>query len=68
MRITRDYGLTSSRLEHDLLVRLNRDIIVAHRNAIEKSSDDERVNRHKKHKTDQRRKYTHLWKENLNNE
>ena len=32
MRITRDYGLTSSRLEHDLLVRLNRDIIVAHRN------------------------------------
>lgn len=68
MRITRDYGLTSSKLEHDLLARLNRDIIVAHRNAIEKSSDDERVNRHKMHKTDQRRKYTHVWKENLNNE
>lgn len=66
MRITRDYGLTSSKLEHDLLVRLNRDIIVAHRNAIEKSSDNERVNGHKKHKTAQRRKYTHLWKRGLN--
>ena len=44
MRITRDYGLTSSKLEHDLLVRLNRDIIVAHMKAIEKSSDNERVN------------------------
>jgi hypothetical protein len=43
MRITRDCGLTSSKLEHDLLVRLNRDIIVAHRNAIEEISDDERV-------------------------
>lgn len=36
MRITRDYGLTSSKLEHDLLARLNRDIIVAHRKAMEK--------------------------------
>lgn len=26
MRITRDYGLTSSKLEHDLLARLDRDI------------------------------------------
>ncbi len=43
MRITRDFGITSSRLEHDLLVRLNRDIIVAHRKAMVKSSDDERV-------------------------
>lgn len=24
MRITRDYGLTSSKLEHDLLARLNK--------------------------------------------
>lgn len=37
MRITRDYGLTSSKLEHDLLARLNRDIIVAHRKAMEKT-------------------------------
>lgn len=43
MRVTRDYGLISSKLEHDLLVRLNRDIIVAHVKAIEKSSDNERV-------------------------
>lgn len=41
MRITRDYGLTSSKLEHDLLERLNRDIIVAHRRAVEKSLDDD---------------------------
>ena len=68
MRVTRDYGLISSKLEHDLLVRLNRDIIVAHMKAIEKSSDNERVNRRGKNKTDQRRKYTHVWKENLNNE
>ena len=68
MRSTRDFGITSSRLEHDLLVRLNRDIIVVHRKAMVKSSDDERVNRHKEHKTAQRRKYTHVWKENLNNE
>lgn len=67
MRITRDFGITSSRLEHDLLVRLNRDIIVAHRNAIENISDDKR-NRHKGYKTAQRRKYTHVWKENLNND
>lgn len=44
MRVTRDYGLISSKLEHDLLVRLNRDIIVAHMKVIEKSSDNERVN------------------------
>lgn len=66
MRITRDYGLTSSKLEHDLLVRLNRDIIVDHREAMVKSSDDERVNRHKGYKTAQRRKYTHVWKRGLN--
>ena len=68
MRITRDYGLTSSKLEHDLLARLNRDIIVAHRKAMEKSPDDERVNRHKRAKSSERRRYTHVWKENLNNE
>lgn len=51
MRVTRDYGLISSKLEHDLLVRLNRDIIVAHMKAIEKSSDNERVNRRGKNKT-----------------
>lgn len=33
MRVTRDYGLISSKLEHDLLVRLNRDSIVAHMKA-----------------------------------
>lgn len=26
MRITRDYGLTSSKLEHDLLARLDGDL------------------------------------------
>lgn len=66
MRVTRDYGLISSKLEHDLLVRLNRDIIVAHMKAIEKSSDNERVNRRGKYKTVHRRKYTHLWKRGLN--
>lgn len=67
MRITRDYGLTSSKLEHDLLVRLNRDIIVAHMKAIEKSSDNGRVNtRRGRNKTVHRRKYTHLWKRGLN--
>lgn len=66
MRITRDYGLTSSKLEHDLLVRLNRDIIVAHVKAIEKSSDNRRVNRRGRNKTVHRRKYTHLWKRGLN--
>lgn len=62
MRITRDYGLTNSKLEHDLLARLNRDIIVAHRKAMEKSPDDGRG----RNKTAQRRKYTHLWKRGLN--
>lgn len=66
MRITREYGLTSSKLEHDLLARLNRDIIVAHRKATEKSPDDGRVNRRGRNKTAQRRKYTHLWKRGLN--
>lgn len=66
MRITRDYGLTNSKLEHDLLSRLNRDIIVAHRKAMEKSPDDGRVNRRGRNKTAQRRKYTHLWKRGLN--
>ena len=50
MRITRD-GLTSSKLEHDLLARLNKDIIVAHRKAMEKSPDDGRVNRRGRNKT-----------------
>lgn len=66
MRVTRDYGLISSKLEHDLLVRLNRDIIVVHMKAIEKSSDNERVNRSGKNKTVHKRKYTHLWKRGLN--
>lgn len=66
MRITKDYGLISSKLEHDLLVGLNRDIIVAHMKAIEKSSDNERVNRRGKNKTVHKRKYTHLWKRGLN--
>lgn len=66
MRVTRDYGLISSKLEHDLLVRLNRDIIVAHMKAIEKSSDNERVNRRERNKTVHKRKYTHLWKRGLN--
>ena len=66
MRVTRDYGLISSKLEHDLLVRLNRDIIVAHMKAIEKSSDNEQVNRRGKNKTGHKRKYTHLWKRGLN--
>lgn len=66
MRVTRDYGLISSKLEHDLLVRLNRDIIVAHMKAIEKRSDNGRVNRRGRNKTVHRRKYTHLWKRGLN--
>lgn len=60
MRVTRDYGLISSKLEHDLLVRLNRDIIVAHMKAIEKR------NRRGRNKTVHKRKYTHLWKRGLN--
>ena len=42
MRITRDYGLTSSKLEHDLFARLNRDSIVAHRKAIRWTSKQTR--------------------------
>lgn len=66
MRITKKYGIISSKLEYDLLARLNRDIIVAHRKAMEKSPDDGRVNRRGRNKTAQRRKYTHLWKRGLN--
>ena len=56
MRITRDYGLTSSKLEHDLLARLNRDIIVAHRKAMEKSPDDGRVNKTRKEQNGSKKK------------
>lgn len=68
MRITRDYGLTSSKLEHDLLVRLDRDIAREYTIRAEKKYSVNKVNRHKRAKSSERRRYTHVWKENLNNE
>lgn len=68
MRITRDYGLTSSKLEHDLLARLDRDITREYRISAEKKCRVNKVNGRKRVKSSERRRYTHVWKENLNND
>ncbi len=66
MRITRDYGLTSSKLEHDLLARLDRDIARGCTISAEKkhSANKAVINGC----SSERRRYTHVWKENLNND
>lgn len=68
MRITRDYGLISSKLEHDLLARLDRDITREYRISAEKKCSVNNVNGRKRVKSSERRRYTHVWKENLNND
>lgn len=68
MCITRDYGLTSSKLEHDLLARLDRDIAREYMISAEKKCSVNKVNGRKCTKSSERRKYTHVWKENLNND
>lgn len=50
MRITKDYGLTASKLEHDLLDRLNR------------TYKPEPVKKAIEHEP---RRYTHIWKKGL---
>ncbi len=68
MRITRDYGLTSSKLEHDLLARPDRDITREYRISVEKKCSVNKVNGRNRVKSSESRKYTHVWKENLNND
>lgn len=68
MRITRDYGLTSSKLEHDLLARLDRDIVREYMISAENKCSVNKVNGRKCTKSFERRKYTHVWKESLNND
>ena len=50
MRITKDYGLTSSKLEHDLLASIDRSMRA-----------DVRKRRKKVPVVRSERKYTHLW-------
>ncbi|EFZ34644.1 hypothetical protein HMPREF0542_11169 [Ligilactobacillus ruminis ATCC 25644] len=50
MRITRDYGLTSSRLEHDLLASIDRGMRA-----------DVRKRRKKTPAPKPERKYSHAW-------
>lgn len=50
MRITRDYGLTSSKLEHDLLASIDKSMRA-----------DVRKRRKKVPVVRPERKYTHLW-------
>lgn len=66
MRITRDYGLTSSKLEHDLLAGLDRGIARGYMISAEKkhSANKAVINGC----SSERRRYTHVWKENLNND
>lgn len=52
MRITRDYGLTSSKLEHDLLASIDKSMRA-----------DTRKRRKKVSVVRPGRKYTHLWHE-----
>ena len=50
MRITRDYGLTSSKLEHDLLASIDKSM-----------RDDIRKRRKKASAPKPERKYSHKW-------
>lgn len=68
MRITKKYGIISSKLEYDLLARLDRDIAREYMISAEKKCSVNKVNGRKCTKSSERRKYTHVWKENLNND
>lgn len=54
MRITRDYGLTSSKLEHDLLARLDRDIAREYMISAENKCSVNKVNGRKCTKSSER--------------